>query len=69
MIVCDGWKFIFNPGGIDELYDLDSDPAELRNLCGLEESESMKQKLAEILCRDMEKNSAPMVQYAAELMG
>jgi len=26
------WKFVFNPGGIDELYDLESDPGECRNL-------------------------------------
>jgi arylsulfatase A-like enzyme len=26
------WKYIFNPGGIDELYDLHDDPHELNNL-------------------------------------
>lgn len=25
------WKYVFNPGGIDELYHLDDDPHELRN--------------------------------------
>ncbi|MCD6365629.1 MAG: sulfatase-like hydrolase/transferase [Planctomycetes bacterium] len=28
------WKFIFNPGGIDELYNLDDDPWETINLAG-----------------------------------
>lgn len=32
-LVWDGdWKFVFNPGGIDELYDLAEDPTERRNL-------------------------------------
>ncbi len=32
-IVWEGdWKYIFSPGGVDELYDLGSDPAETRNL-------------------------------------
>jgi arylsulfatase A-like enzyme len=26
------WKYVFSPGGIDELYDLDADPGEMRNL-------------------------------------
>lgn len=26
------WKYVYNPASIDELYDLDADPAELRNL-------------------------------------
>lgn len=28
------WKFIFSPGGVDELYDLDNDPHERTNLAG-----------------------------------
>lgn len=31
LIARDGWKFIFTPGDYDELYDLQSDPEELRN--------------------------------------
>ncbi|MDE0672625.1 MAG: hypothetical protein OXH72_12880 [Caldilineaceae bacterium] len=27
-----GWKYIYNPGAEDELYDVESDPSELRNL-------------------------------------
>jgi arylsulfatase A-like enzyme len=32
MVWHDNWKYIFSPGGIDELYDLASDPHERRNL-------------------------------------
>ncbi len=28
----DNWKYVFSPGDYDELYDLNSDPGELRNL-------------------------------------
>jgi arylsulfatase A-like enzyme len=28
------WKYVFSPGGVDELYDLESDPHEVRNLAG-----------------------------------
>ncbi len=26
------WKYVFNPGGLDELYNLEQDPHERRNL-------------------------------------
>jgi arylsulfatase A-like enzyme len=68
VIIADSWKYIFNPGGIDELYHLTDDPAELHNLIESKESEPMKYKLAGLLCRDMEKNSDPLAQYATELM-
>jgi arylsulfatase A-like enzyme len=32
LITRDGWKYIFTPGDTDEVYDLNTDPAELRNL-------------------------------------
>ena len=30
----DDWKYIFSPGGVDEMYDLASDPHEQHNLAG-----------------------------------
>lgn len=65
MINVDGWKYVFNPGGIDELYHLTKDPAELHNLVKSKESAAMKSKLTGLLCSDMERNSDPMAQYAA----
>jgi arylsulfatase A-like enzyme len=32
LVTRDGYKYLFNPGDIDELYDLNNDPGELRNL-------------------------------------
>jgi arylsulfatase A-like enzyme len=34
MVVTQQWKYVFRPGDIDELYDLATDPDELRNLAG-----------------------------------
>ena len=31
----DDWKYVFSPGGVDELYDLSQDPHEERNLAAL----------------------------------
>jgi arylsulfatase A-like enzyme len=35
MIRTDRWKYVYNPCSVDELYDLESDPQELRNLAPL----------------------------------
>jgi arylsulfatase A-like enzyme len=68
LIVANGWKYVFNPGGIDELYNLNDDPAELHNLVKSTTAENMKHKLVKLLYNDMEKNSDPLVQYAEQLM-
>jgi arylsulfatase A-like enzyme len=34
MIVTARWKYVYRPGDLDELYDLGTDPDELRNLAG-----------------------------------
>lgn len=35
MIRDETWKYVYNPFSIDELYDMESDPGELRNLAAL----------------------------------
>lgn len=35
MIRNDKWKYVYNPFSVDELYDMESDPSELRNLAAL----------------------------------
>ena len=39
MISDDNWKYVFSPGDYDELYDLNADPSELRNLTSQPEAE------------------------------
>ena len=41
----DNWKYIFSPGDYDELYDLNSDPGEIRNLV---KAKQAQEKLAEM---------------------
>lgn len=69
MIICDGWKYVFNPGGTDELYNLSQDPSELHNLFNRKEARDIHHKLMRMLIQDMAKNSDPLVQHARELMG
>ena len=45
LISDDNWKFVFSPGDYDELYDLNTDPSELRNLA---KSLGAEQRLAEM---------------------
>ena len=43
------WKYCFNPAGIDELYDLRSDPGEMNNLAAKPETSGVQTGLAQRL--------------------
>jgi len=43
------WKYIFSPGGIDELYNLESDPHERKNLAG----DAAHRSTVEEMCKRM----------------
>ncbi|MBL7005929.1 MAG: sulfatase-like hydrolase/transferase [Spirochaetia bacterium] len=47
IITDDNWKYIFTPGDRDELYDLNSDSAEMHNLIDSQEWSSKRQELQE----------------------
>ena len=34
IVTNDGWKYVFSPGDTDEVYDLNREPAKLKNLVG-----------------------------------
>ena len=48
------WKYIFNPGGIDELYNLDDDPFELHNLADKSKYQHILKDMARHMWRKME---------------
>lgn len=43
------YKYCFNPAGVDELYDLREDPAEMRNLAGRSESQAVERAMQDRL--------------------
>ena len=45
----DSWKYVFNPGGIDELYNLADDPYEMKNLA----HDPAQRECLESMCRRM----------------
>ena len=48
------WKYIFNPGGIDELYNLGDDPFELNNLANKSKHQHILKDMARHMWRKME---------------
>ena len=45
------WKYVYAPDDRDELFDLESDPAELVNLAESDDSQQVKAQLRERLLR------------------
>ena len=69
----DGWKFIFTPGDYDELYDLNSDPYEMRNLVVNANADiSLAGRLSTMrtaLVREMARYNDPLKDCAAKFQG
>ena len=51
----DNWKYIFNPGGVDELYDLNEDPFELNNLASDKDSRSVLIAMATTMWEEVDR--------------
>jgi arylsulfatase A-like enzyme len=55
MIIDENWKYIWNRFDIDELYNLKTDPGEMRNVANRPEHQNriaqMRQQIAEMVCR------------------
>lgn len=49
VVIAGGWKYLYRPGDVDELYDLESDPHELRNLSATPERAATLHRLQERL--------------------
>jgi len=60
-IVHDGWKYVryLRPGVGEELYDLGSDPEELKNLASQEKHAERLNRLREALTAELKRTAAP----------
>ncbi|PKQ07507.1 MAG: hypothetical protein CVT71_01020, partial [Alphaproteobacteria bacterium HGW-Alphaproteobacteria-10] len=65
----DGLKYIWTPGDIDELYDLNTDPAELDNLIEDERYSQHRLDLVERLKRQVVRYRDPVMDYVFKIFG
>lgn len=69
----DGWKFIFTPGDYDELYDLNADPYEMRNLINDTNDDLMISErlniMRQALVAEMTRFKDPLRDCAAKFQG
>jgi|GEM_PF-2613881 len=63
------WKYIFNYGGNDDLYNLTVDPYELNNLISLSEHEEILQSFRENLALRMKENNDLAAQFFCKYFG
>ena len=69
LVTEDGYKYIFNPGHEDEVYDLNMDPGELRNLL---RDDARRARVAELQRRLIDvaiETRDPLKDYVAKLFG
>lgn len=58
------WKLVYNPNGGDELYDLDSDPDEVTNLCGRPEVAAAEAAVRRAMLAEMTRVEDPLRSVA-----
>ena len=65
----DGWKYVFNPADIDEVYDLTNDPGELTNLIRSRAHDNKIQALREELMRAVVAAGDPIMDAVYKILG
>lgn len=61
------WKYVFNGGSRDELYDLETDPLEMRNLIDSPESSGLLRSMREDLAGAMDRIGDPAVPWYCKM--
>ena len=69
MIRIGEYKYVYNPPDVDELYDLDEDPAELRNLIDHPDYAAVRADLRDRLLDWMAETDDPLRQWAPQALG
>ncbi len=69
LITRDGYKYIFTPGDQDEVYDLNQDPGELRNLIKGGNCREPVQRMREQLMQTSAQVEDPVRDYISKLFG
>lgn len=69
LISDDNWKYVFSPGDYDELYDLNTDPAELQNLVEFENAQPRLAAMREALIAETSRFDDPLRDCVAKFNG
>ena len=69
MIRRDQYKLVYNPNDVRELYDLDNDPHELRNLAYEPDCAELRQDLEGHLVELMEESADPLFRFGSSILG
>lgn len=69
MLRRDRYKLVYNPNDVRELYDLEDDPFELRNLALLPEYREVRRELEDALLLIMQETEDPLRQWAVNVLG
>lgn len=69
MVRTDRYKFVYNTPDIDELYDLETDPAELHNLVDHPEYQDTRLELEDELVEWMRQTDDPIVMWSQKVLG
>ncbi|PSH01665.1 MAG: sulfatase, partial [Nanohaloarchaea archaeon SW_10_44_10] len=62
------WKYIYNGPDIDEMYNLENDPAELENLVESDENVEKRNELRSILADEMDRTDDPIRKWVGEML-
>ena len=69
IVTSDGWKYVFSPADIDEVYNLNEDPAELENLIDSDDHLETIERLRDTLKVAVVESGDPIMDAVYRLLG